>query len=52
MKVGSSKWLPQVLEDNDYGRTVDWWGTGVVMYEVPWLLLEAGAGVWSLGVLR
>jgi len=25
---------PQVLEDNDYGRAVDWWGTGVVMYEM------------------
>lgn len=24
----------QVLEDNDYGRAVDWWGTGVVMYEM------------------
>jgi len=26
--------VPQVLEDNDYGRAVDWWGTGVVMYEM------------------
>lgn len=26
--------LTQVLEDNDYGRAVDWWGTGVVMYEM------------------
>lgn len=25
---------PEVLEDNDYGRAVDWWGTGVVMYEM------------------
>ena len=25
---------PQVLEDNDYGRAVDWWGLGVVMYEM------------------
>lgn len=24
----------KVLEDNDYGRSVDWWGTGVVMYEM------------------
>jgi serine/threonine protein kinase len=23
-----------VLEDNDYGRAVDWWGVGVVMYEM------------------
>jgi RAC serine/threonine-protein kinase len=23
-----------VLEDSDYGRSVDWWGTGVVMYEM------------------
>uniref|UniRef100_A0A665V357 non-specific serine/threonine protein kinase n=1 Tax=Echeneis naucrates TaxID=173247 RepID=A0A665V357_ECHNA len=24
----------KVLEDNDYGRAVDWWGLGVVMYEM------------------
>ncbi|EPB68068.1 protein kinase domain protein [Ancylostoma ceylanicum] len=24
----------KVLEDNDYGRSVDWWGVGVVMYEM------------------
>ena len=24
----------QVLEDNDYGRAVDWWGMGLVMYEM------------------
>ena len=23
-----------MLEDNDYGRSVDWWGVGVVMYEM------------------
>lgn len=23
-----------MLEDNDYGRAVDWWGIGVVMYEM------------------
>lgn len=23
-----------MLEDNDYGRAVDWWGTGVVTYEM------------------
>jgi RAC serine/threonine-protein kinase len=23
-----------VLEDLDYGRAVDWWGIGVVMYEM------------------
>ncbi|CAI8038472.1 RAC-beta serine/threonine-protein kinase A [Geodia barretti] len=25
---------PEVLEDNNYGRAVDWWGVGVVMYEM------------------
>ncbi|MGH0174706.1 UNVERIFIED_CONTAM: hypothetical protein FKN15_068543 [Acipenser sinensis] len=24
----------KVLEDNDYGQAVDWWGLGVVMYEM------------------
>lgn len=24
----------QVLEDNDYGHAVDWWGFGVVLYEM------------------
>jgi serine/threonine protein kinase len=24
----------QVLEDVDYGRAVDWWGVGLVMYEM------------------
>ena len=24
----------RVLEDNDYGRAVDWWGVGVVLYEM------------------
>lgn len=23
-----------MLEDNDYGRSVDWWGVGIVMYEM------------------
>ena len=23
-----------MLEDTDYGRSVDWWGLGVVMYEM------------------
>ncbi|KRY43481.1 RAC serine/threonine-protein kinase [Trichinella spiralis] len=32
---GTPEYLaPEVLEDNDYGRGVDWWGTGVVMYEM------------------
>ena len=26
--------LQKVLEDNDYGHAVDWWGVGVVMYEM------------------
>ena len=26
--------MAQVLEDSDYGRSVDWWGVGVVMYEM------------------
>uniref|UniRef100_A0AC35U9Y1 Non-specific serine/threonine protein kinase n=1 Tax=Rhabditophanes sp. KR3021 TaxID=114890 RepID=A0AC35U9Y1_9BILA len=25
---------PEVLEDNDYGRSVDWWGVGIVLYEL------------------
>lgn len=32
---GTPEYLaPEVLDDNDYGRAVDWWGTGVVMYEM------------------
>ncbi|XP_071477985.1 RAC-gamma serine/threonine-protein kinase-like [Diadema antillarum] len=32
---GTPEYLaPEILEDNDYGRAVDWWGTGVVMYEM------------------
>uniref|UniRef100_A0A8C8ZKV0 non-specific serine/threonine protein kinase n=1 Tax=Prolemur simus TaxID=1328070 RepID=A0A8C8ZKV0_PROSS len=34
-EVGMGTWPPRcVLEDNDYGRAVDWWGLGVVMYEM------------------
>lgn len=32
---GTPEYLaPEVLEDNDYGRAVDWWGVGIVMYEM------------------
>lgn len=32
---GTPEYLaPEVLEDTDYGRAVDWWGLGVVMYEM------------------
>ncbi|XP_065052422.1 RAC-gamma serine/threonine-protein kinase-like [Rhopilema esculentum] len=32
---GTPEYLaPEVLEDNDYGRSVDWWGFGVVLYEM------------------
>ncbi|CAM1308982.1 AKT3 (predicted) [Pycnogonum litorale] len=32
---GTPEYLaPEVLEDHDYGRSVDWWGVGVVMYEM------------------
>ncbi|EDQ92160.1 uncharacterized protein MONBRDRAFT_34933 [Monosiga brevicollis MX1] len=32
---GTPEYLaPEILEDNDYGRAVDWWGLGVVMYEM------------------
>ncbi len=32
--TGVTSGCVQVLEDNDYGRAVDWWGLGVVMYEM------------------
>ncbi|KAL0829487.1 hypothetical protein ABMA28_004249 [Loxostege sticticalis] len=32
---GTPEYLaPEVLEDTDYGPAVDWWGVGVVMYEM------------------
>ncbi|XP_053202922.1 RAC serine/threonine-protein kinase-like [Panonychus citri] len=32
---GTPEYLaPEVLEDSDYGRAVDWWGLGVVTYEM------------------
>ncbi|CAH8848001.1 unnamed protein product [Trichobilharzia szidati] len=32
---GTPEYLaPEVLLDSDYGRSVDWWGLGVVMYEM------------------
>lgn len=33
-KIIFNYFFSEVLEDNDYGRAVDWWGTGVVMYEM------------------
>lgn len=32
--------IEQVLEDNDYGRAVDWWGVGVVMYEMVSIIVS------------
>ena len=32
---GTPEYLaPEVIEDSDYGRAVDWWGVGVVMFEM------------------
>ncbi|XP_003738050.2 RAC-beta serine/threonine-protein kinase [Galendromus occidentalis] len=32
---GTAEYLaPEVLDDKDYGRAVDWWGLGVVMFEM------------------
>ena len=32
---GTPEYLaPEVLDDNDYGQAVDWWGLGIVMYEM------------------
>lgn len=32
---GTPEYLaPEVIEDSDYGRAVDWWGVGVVLYEM------------------
>ncbi|RMC12572.1 hypothetical protein DUI87_10093 [Hirundo rustica rustica] len=33
-EVTATNYHFEVLEDNDYGRAVDWWGLGVVMYEM------------------
>lgn len=39
--------IDQVLEDNDYGRAVDWWGLGVVMYEMMCGRLPFYNQVWQ-----
>ena len=32
---GTPEYLaPEVIEDSEYGRAVDWWDVGVVMYEM------------------
>ena len=32
---GTPEYLsPEVLIDNDYGLAVDWWGVGVIIYEM------------------
>lgn len=32
---GTPEYLaPEVLDDHDYGQAVDWWGLGIVMYEM------------------
>ena len=32
---GTPEYLaPEVLQDYDYGQAVDWWGLGIVMYEM------------------
>ncbi|XP_027205019.1 AKT serine/threonine protein kinase [Dermatophagoides pteronyssinus] len=32
---GTPEYLaPEILDDTDYGRAVDWWGLGVAMYEM------------------
>lgn len=46
---GTPEYLaPEVLEDNDYGRAVDWWGTGVVMYEMVKTTLLYGLRQFNL----
>lgn len=47
---GTPEYLaPEILEDSEYGRAVDWWGLGVIMYEMMSgkLPFTAPAGDWD-----
>lgn len=47
---GTPEYLaPEVLEETEYGRAVDWWGLGIVMYEMITgkLPFTAAQGDWD-----